>query len=221
MEVIDQSLNENVYIKGDDILNFLKIREGRLYSIEIANTLHQTIGLDENKSKLNNGDPDNFFSGCISSFFGFIQIPLVESIFVGFIAIVGNYDYKNDILKSWHKIYFSDEEQKKEIMVCLKKIRATYVEVRNNCISHINPDYIIKNIISGVLTKQIAEDVAAIRKVCNTIRRNYGLPEIIRNFLPYEHYPVIGLNRLIQNLNDTANQRQDNFTGDCDNPLCG
>ncbi len=135
-------------------------------------------------------------------YFGFTHKVLVDFMFMNFITVIGSYHAKNDSLKAWIQIPFLDEDEKNVAMEKLKEIRARYADARNNLICHINDE--IQNCTS-VLTKQITDDINTLRNIFNTIRRNNNIPIIITPYLPSDHYPVVGLNKIISVLIDKSN----------------
>lgn len=184
----------------DNIKPFLSKRESRVTTIEIANKLYQAAGTENLKNKIHHPIFDNFESGCAMNYFAFTQKTLVDFIFMNFITVIGSYHAKSDSLKEWAKIPFPNDAEKDTVMSQLKKIRARYAEARNNFICHINDE--IQNCTSNVPTQQINEDIATLRDIINMIRRNNNIPIVITMYSPSDHYPVIGLDKLISILSD-------------------
>ena len=179
---------------------FLSKRDSRVTTIEIANKLYQAVGTENLRSKIHHPTLDNFELGCVMNYFAFTQKTLVDFIFMNFIAVIGSYQTKSNTLKAWAKIPFSNEVEKNTVMLQLKEIRARYADARNNFICHINDD--MQNCSSSVLTQQINDDVMILRNNLNIIRRANNLPIVITTYSPSDHYPVIGLDKLISIVSD-------------------
>ena len=133
-----ETLVERMFFSTKKIDIYLGRRDYKVTEIEIATTLYQDIGskiYHAAHAAINNHD-----YGCIIQFFNFHQKILVDSIFNNFIAVIGSYDKKKNILKSREKISFSDENVKNSIVNHLKSIRQRYATARNNNICHINDD---------------------------------------------------------------------------------
>lgn len=183
--------------------DFLSRRDARITTIEIANTLYQNLGkecIDELplQSKL-----APFQAGCVIQYFAFTQKTLVDFIFMNFITVIGSYNTKDDSLKAWEKISFTDESEKNGVIKQLKEIRARYADPRNNSICHINDE--IQHCSASVSTKQISDDLASLRKILNIIRQCNKIPIVVSISHPSDHYSVNGLKTIFSILAEKSN----------------
>ncbi|MCP4476245.1 MAG: hypothetical protein GY821_17135 [Gammaproteobacteria bacterium] len=108
-------------MEKNDIDSFLKIRLNQLNSAITELQLYETIGNNKllKASYLNH------------DFFGFIQIPLKNSIVTRIISVIGSIN-SDQYLKSWKDILFENNHIKK-----LLEIRKRYANIRNQIVCHI------------------------------------------------------------------------------------
>lgn len=166
------------------------MRQARINEIEIAKVLYTLIikalsGVTRLTFSENSHD-----DGCMYQFFCYIQQILVHFIFVNFHSIIGNYDTKNNCLKSWEQFHMSAQD------ICLlNTIRERYSPVRNNFIAHMSIEFEL-NDTDNVSMMQIEEDINHIRNILNTIRRSNAIPTLIQSYAADEHYAVQGIQKL-------------------------
>ncbi|HAT9649062.1 TPA: hypothetical protein JBD48_15285 [Legionella pneumophila subsp. pneumophila] len=188
---------------GDKLSEFLSKRDSRVTTIEIANTLYQTLGKEHLDKLPLQSTLNPFEAGCVFQYFAFTQKILVDFIFMNFITVIGSYNVKNDSLKAWTTISFTDESERNNVMTQLKEIRARYADPRNNFICHINDE--IQQSSASVLTKQISHDVASLRSIFNIIRQSNSLPIVVSLSDPIDHYSVNGLKNIFSILSSKSN----------------
>jgi hypothetical protein len=80
------------------------------------------------------------------------------------------------------------------------------ISIRNNLISHVNdePDEKILANNPGIETRQISDDISALREILNKIRNSHGISLLIHTYTDIEHYPVHGAKKLIELFNRTG-----------------
>lgn len=196
----------NYIMDSDKLREFLSRRDARTTTIEIANTLYQTLGKEYLDELPLQSMLAPFQAGCVIQYFAFTQKTLVDFIFMNFITVIGSYNAKNDSLKAWTQISFTDESEKNSVMTQLKEIRARYADPRNNFICHINDE--MQHCSVSVLTKQISDDLASLRKIFNIIRQSNKIPIVVSISNPAEHYSVNGLKNIFSILSEKSNIKE-------------
>jgi hypothetical protein len=172
---------------------FLSRRDAIVTTIEISTTLFQKIG-SSHPIELSHLGIDNHQSGCIVQFFNFYQKILTDCIYMNFITVLGNYNKKNDSLKSWANVNFSNDLEKIQVLSDLKNIRQRYADARNDLICHINDGV---ETHAGVPTAQIIDDIVKLRDVINTIRIANNIPRVISMTSRDNQYPVKGFQAIL------------------------
>ena len=106
---------------NNKLSEFLSRRDARVITIEIANTLYQTLGKEHLDKLPLQSTLAPFEAGCVVQYFAFTQKILVDFIFMNFITVIGSYAPKNDSLKAWTAISFTDESEKKQCYDTIKR----------------------------------------------------------------------------------------------------
>ncbi len=180
----------------DEISKFLNIRETRLSEMEIAIKLYIEIGntLSPPTTRLKFSN-DSYTDGCIYQFFAFIQTnTLLYFIFNSFISIIGGYDPKKECLKSWENFQLTQNK-----IDLLLEIRARYIEIRNNVISHISTTFRITENHS-IETIQILKDIQELRNILNDVRKLNNIPILLKMKEP-DHHAIEGMRKLFGKFN--------------------